>query len=113
MHSGGELGISLAAMLHLGSSLSNLAFAADAHYHHVLDDVIRGGKFKYVDGHIAVPTGPGLGVELDEEKVGRYAEEYKQQGHYHYNRDPGRPDWVMSIPGFRYAEVGKHRPPKP
>lgn len=109
MHSGGELGVSLAAMLHTAASLSNLAFAADAHYHHVADDVIKGGKFRYVRGEIAVPTGPGLGVELDPDKMERYAEEYRVQGQYDYHQDPGRPGWVMSIPGFRYAEVGKHK----
>jgi glucarate dehydratase len=110
MHSGGELGVSLAAMLHLGSSLSNLAFAADAHYHHLTDDIIEGGKLQYVHGEIAVPSRPGLGVDLDPDRMARYSEAYRKQGHYFYNRDPGRPGWVMSIPGFRYAEVGKHRP---
>jgi glucarate dehydratase len=112
MHSGGELGISLAAMLHTAASLSNLGFAADAHYHHVMDDVIAGGKFQYKNGAIAVPTSPGLGVELDTDKVAKYAEEFRKQGQYDYHQDPGRPGWVMSIPGFRYAEVGKHRIPK-
>jgi glucarate dehydratase len=109
MHSGGELGISLAAMLHTAASLSNLGFAADAHYHHVKDDIIKGGKFKYVDGAIAVPTGPGLGVELDPDRMAKYEEEFQKQGQYDYHQDPGRPGWVMSIPGFRYAEVGNNK----
>ncbi|MEZ4766554.1 MAG: enolase C-terminal domain-like protein [Calditrichia bacterium] len=50
MHSGGELGISLAAMLQLAASLPNLAFPADAHYHHVVDDIIKGGKIKCENG---------------------------------------------------------------
>jgi len=112
MHSGGELGISLAAMLHTAASLSNLGFAADAHYHHLADDVIKGGKFRYVDGAIAVPTGPGLGVELDESKIGRYAEEFRTLGSYDYHQDPGRPGWVMSMPGFNYATPGKNRIPR-
>jgi len=111
MHSGGELGISLAAMLHLASSLSNLGFAADAHYHHVQDDIIEGGKFKCFDGEIKVPNGPGLGVKLDQEKLAMYAEAFKREGQYSYNQDPGRPGWVMTIPGFSYAQVGKHKPP--
>jgi glucarate dehydratase len=61
VHSSGELGIQLATMLHLGASLPNLGFAADAHYHHLVDDVIVGGKMEYVGGAIAVPNGPGLG----------------------------------------------------
>lgn len=112
MHSGGELGVSLAAMLHLAASLSNLGFPADAHYHHLLDDVIEGGLMECVDGNFAVPTAPGLGVKLDEDRMGRYAEAFRKQGSYDYHQDPGRPGWVMSIPGFRYAQVGKHKLPE-
>ena len=61
VHSSGELGIQLATMLHLGAVVPNLSFAADAHYHHLRDDIIAGGKIPYDDGAIAVPDGPGLG----------------------------------------------------
>ena len=44
VHSSGELGIQLATMLHLGAVIPNLSFAADAHYHHLADDIIVGGK---------------------------------------------------------------------
>src|SRR5688500_20367594 len=54
-----------------------ISFAADAHYHHVVDDIIEGGKFKYEDGAIRVPDGPGLGVRLDRDKLARYAELYQ------------------------------------
>src|SRR5207247_8572660 len=50
VHSSGELGIQLATMLHLGAVLPNLTFAADAHYHHLVDDVIEGGKRAYCGG---------------------------------------------------------------
>ncbi len=65
VHSSGELGIQLATMLHLGAVLPNLSFAADAHYHHLTDDIIEGGLLPYKDGAIAVPNGPGLGVRLE------------------------------------------------
>jgi glucarate dehydratase len=112
MHSGGELGISLAAMLHLAASLSNLGFAADAHYHHLTDDIIKGGKLKYENGALRVPEGSGLGVEIDEEKLALYEEAFRKEGHYYYNQDPGRPSWVMTIPGFSYAEIGKQKLPR-
>ena len=104
VHSSGELGVQLATMLHLGAVLPNLRFAADAHYHHLTDDVIEGGLMPYSDGAIAVPTGPGLGVRLDQEKVGEYAELYQKLGGYPYDRDPGRPDWFAITPGGTYAE---------
>ncbi|TIM21758.1 MAG: mandelate racemase, partial [Mesorhizobium sp.] len=61
VHSSGELGIQLATMLHLGAVLPNLVFTADAHYHHLADDIIVGGKMRYENGAIAVPEAPGLG----------------------------------------------------
>jgi glucarate dehydratase len=103
VHSSGELGVQLATMLHLGAVLPNLRFAADAHYHHLLDDVIEGGLMRYEDGAIAVPTGPGLGVRLDPDKVGQYAELYQKLGGYPYDRDPHRPDWFAITPGGQYA----------
>ena len=103
VHSSGELGIQLATMLHLGAALPNLGFAADAHYHHLADDIIVGGKMRYVNGAIAVPSGPGLGVELDREKLGRYAELYRELGGYTYDRDPDRPGWFGILPERRWA----------
>lgn len=104
VHSSGELGIQLATMLHLGAALPNLSFAADAHYHHLTDDIIKGGKMAYKDGKIAVPKGPGLGVEIDRDKLARYAELYKELGGYMYDRDPGRPGWYAVMPERRYAD---------
>src|SRR5205085_2634736 len=74
VHSSGELGIQLASMLHLGAVLPNLSFAADAHYHHLTDDIIQGGLMPYQNGSIAVPDSPGLGIKLDTEKVRQYSE---------------------------------------
>jgi glucarate dehydratase len=108
VHSSGELGIQLATMLHLGALLPNLHFAADAHYHHLQGDVIQGGPLPYVDGCIAVPTGPGLGVSLDADAVGRYAELYRELGGYPYDRDPARPGWFAILPGQQYATPGGH-----
>jgi glucarate dehydratase len=104
VHSSGELGIQLATMLHLGAVLPNLTFAADAHYHHLVDDIIEGGKLRYSQGRIRVPDGPGLGVHLDREKVRRYSELYRELGGYAYDRDPGRPGWYSLVPNQRWAD---------
>src|SRR5690242_15077376 len=101
VHSSGELGIQLASMLHLGAVIPNLAYAADAHYHHLTGDIIEGGLMKYENGSIAVPTAPGLGVKLDREKMGQYNELYKRLGNYPYDQDPGRPGWTPLIPNDR------------
>src|SRR5215218_6859782 len=111
VHSSGELGIQLATMLHLGAVIPNLAYAADAHYHHLTDDVIEGGLMRYENGSIAVPTGPGLGVKLDRDKLGAYAELYKRLGGYPYDRDPGRPTWAPLVPNDRWADPRDDRRP--
>jgi glucarate dehydratase len=103
VHSSGELGIQLATMLHLGAVLPGSQYAADAHYHHLVDDVIEGGKLEYRDGAIAVPDGPGLGVTLDRDKLAEYAELYERLGNYPYDRDPGRPEWFALVPNENWA----------
>jgi glucarate dehydratase len=110
VHSSGELGIQLATMLHLGAVVPNLTFAADAHYHHLTDDVIVGGPLRYQGGAIRVPTGPGLGVELDRDKLGKYADLYKSLGGYPYDRDPARPDWFSVVPNTKWADPNDTRP---
>src|SRR4051794_34758767 len=112
VHSSGELGIQLATMLHLGAVIPNLSFAADAHYHHLTDDVIVGGKMKYEGGSIRVPNGAGLGVELDREKLDKYAELYKKLGGYPYDQDPLRPGWSPTIPNNRWADPNDARVPE-
>jgi glucarate dehydratase len=111
VHSSGELGIQLATMLHLGAVIPNLSYAADAHYHHLLDDIITGGKMRYVDGAITVPTAPGLGVTLDRDKLRQYAELFKELGPYPYDQDPGRPGWAPLVPNDRWADPGDDRVP--
>jgi glucarate dehydratase len=112
VHSSGELGIQLATMLHLGAVLPNLSFAADAHYHHLTGDIIQGGKLKYENGAIAVPTGPGLGVKLDRDKVAEYHELYLRLGSYPYDQDPLRPGWTPTIPNDRWADPLDARVPE-
>jgi glucarate dehydratase len=107
VHSSGELGIQLATMLHLGAVLPNLSFAADAHYHHLADDIIEGGLMKYEGGSIRVPNGPGLGVKLNREKVCEYSELYKRLGGYPYDQDPGRPGWSPLVPNDRWADPAR------
>lgn len=104
VHSSGELGIQLATMLHLGAVLTNLVFAADAHYHHLADDIIVGGRMPYRQGRIAVPEGPGLGVTLDHDKLQTYAELYRSLNGYPYDRDPGRPGWYPLLPNTEFAD---------
>lgn len=76
MHSNSHLGISLAAMVHLGAAIPNLTYALDTHYPWQSDEIITGGRLPFEDGSVAVPEGPGLGVELDREALARLHENY-------------------------------------
>ena len=76
-----------------------------------IDDVIAGGKFRYENGSIKVPDGPGLGVKLDRDKLKQYAELYKKLGNYPYDRDPLRPSWAPTIPNNRWADPNDARVP--
>ncbi|MHB2027888.1 MAG: glucarate dehydratase family protein [Acidimicrobiales bacterium] len=80
MHSNSHLGISLAAMTHLAATVPNLSYALDTHWPWKDDDVVVPGVLNFVDGALRVPSGPGLGVELDEESLARLHHQYIQSG---------------------------------
>ncbi|WP_256009054.1 enolase C-terminal domain-like protein [Desertivirga xinjiangensis] len=102
MHSGAEFGIELAAMIHTASTIPTMNFAGDAHYHYLTDDIIEGGLMKYENGCIKVPSGPGLGVSLDEDKMKHYEKYYEQKGDYYarFHQDPYRPEWHPTVGGL-------------
>ncbi|MDP3264730.1 MAG: enolase C-terminal domain-like protein [Tabrizicola sp.] len=108
-HSAGELGIQLASMLHLGACLPNLNLAADAHCHHLTGYILKGGKLPHVGGAVALPKAPGLGVEVDRDKVAEYAEHQARVVSYMHDRDPGRPDWYAIWPEQNRADPAKKR----
>lgn len=80
MHSNSHAGISLAAMVHLAAALPNLSYACDTHYPWQSEDVLVGGRFQFEDGALAVPRGPGLGIELDREALARLHANYNACG---------------------------------
>jgi L-alanine-DL-glutamate epimerase-like enolase superfamily enzyme len=82
-HSLGELGVALAAAVHAIAATPNFRYANQAYGALLAGDVTRdfgGGVDSYLDGHIPVPTGPGLGVELDPDRVQTYADLYRSEG---------------------------------
>ncbi|MGW5471311.1 glucarate dehydratase family protein [Streptomyces chartreusis] len=68
MHSNTHLGISLAAMTHVASTVPDLHHACDSHYPWQSEDVLT-ERLTFEDGKVAVPDGPGLGVELDRTRL--------------------------------------------
>jgi glucarate dehydratase len=80
MHSNSHLGISLAAMVHVAAATPQLTYACDTHWPWKTEDVIVPGVLEFVDGAVAVPTSPGLGVELDLDALARAHENYRDCG---------------------------------
>jgi glucarate dehydratase len=78
MHSNSHLGISLMAMAHVAAATPHLTYACDTHYpwSQAKDEVVVGGRIKFVDGTVVIPDKPGLGVELDYDQLARGRERY-------------------------------------
>jgi glucarate dehydratase len=101
-HSNSHLGITMAAMTHLAAAVPNLLYASDSHYPWLDEDIVKGPMFRFENGCLEVPSGPGLGVELDEAKLEKFAEAYRrQQGHARDDVAAMRqrdPDWLPLLP---------------
>ena len=72
-----EFGITQAASLHLGCTLPNLMDCGHAYgsVTRMADDITDFGQ-NICDGMVAVPSGPGLGINLKEDKLKKYTNEY-------------------------------------
>ena len=68
MHSNTHLGISLAAMTQVAATVPNLHHACDSHYPWQSEDVLT-ERIVFEDGAVHVTDTPGLGVELDRDRL--------------------------------------------
>lgn len=73
MHCAHDLGLKTAAITHMAAATPNFSGPSDTCYHGLIDDVLT-EPLTFSGGCIAVPEGPGLGVEVDEEKLEQYAQ---------------------------------------
>lgn len=80
IHSSGESGIGTALNLHIAASLTTFPHAIDSFYHLQASDVIT-EPHTIKDGSFSVPTGPGLGVTIDEERLKYLEEEHGRNPH--------------------------------
>ncbi len=70
-HCAHDLGLKTAAMLHVVVSTPNFPLANDCTYYGLVDDIVA--PLHVIErGHMNVPEGPGLGVNVDEAKVKKY-----------------------------------------
>jgi glucarate dehydratase len=95
LHSGGELGFSQAAYIHLAASIPNMSISIDSERAHLSDDVVHEPPEPH-DGAFEVPTGPGLGVTPDFDKIERY-QVGAIRGAY---LDAARPGWFSTKPAY-------------
>jgi glucarate dehydratase len=76
MHSNSHLGISLMAMTHLAASVHHLSYACDTHYPWQSDEVLVGGKVPITGGCVHLTDKPGLGVELDQDRLAKLHQDF-------------------------------------
>jgi glucarate dehydratase len=80
----GDFGITTAAYLHIAAATPHVERPSQSLLRWTMDDVIAGGPFSPEGGLVDVPTGPGLGVELDDAALERCVERYAREGAYDY-----------------------------
>lgn len=76
-HDDVELGVSLAAATHIISAYRHVIThkcELSGYPEWMKDDVVK-RPIRFEEGFVQVPDGPGLGVELDDEKLDRYAKD--------------------------------------
>ena len=71
-HCGFDLGIKTAAILHGTSCLNAFSYSMDTIYFSLKDDVLK-DRLDIVEGSFSVPDKPGLGVEVDMDKIEKYS----------------------------------------
>jgi muconate cycloisomerase len=71
MHCGHDLGPKTAAMLHVAAASPAYSLANDTTYYGLVEDIVT-EPFQIRGGAIDVPLTPGLGIEVDAEKLRRY-----------------------------------------
>lgn len=78
MHSNSHLGVSLMAMAHAAAATPQLTYACDTHYpwQSAEDEIVAGGRIPIVNGSVQIPERPGLGVQLDHDRLARGRERY-------------------------------------
>jgi L-alanine-DL-glutamate epimerase-like enolase superfamily enzyme len=69
-----ETGISTAALLHIAAAVPAMDWGITLSSLELVDDILK-KPIAAANGHVPIPTGPGLGIEVDEAKVRRYARE--------------------------------------
>jgi L-alanine-DL-glutamate epimerase-like enolase superfamily enzyme len=81
-HSFGDLGVTTHAAAQVIATCPNATLANQTHYNLLDEDVIAGGPPAFEDGALSLPDRPGIGIELDRERVALYEEAYLRDGEF-------------------------------
>jgi glucarate dehydratase len=95
LHSGGELGFSQSAYIHLAASIPNMSLSIDSERAYLSGDVVTAPP-PLQDGCFALPERPGLGVEPDFTKIDSHRTD-RIDGAY---LDASRPGWFSTKPAY-------------
>ncbi|HEV8291562.1 MAG TPA: enolase C-terminal domain-like protein, partial [Tepidisphaeraceae bacterium] len=79
MHSNSHLGISLMGMTHVAAATPHLTYACDTHYpwQSEQDEIVVGGRVPIKNGSVEISQKPGLGIEIDYDRLARGKERYR------------------------------------
>jgi glucarate dehydratase len=68
------------AMAHVAAATPHLTYACDTHYpwQSEKDEIVAGGRIPIVNGCVRIEEKPGLGVELDYDRLARGRERYEK-----------------------------------
>lgn len=95
LHSGGELGLSQAAYIHLAASIPNMSISIDSERAYLSDDVVLTPPVLQ-NGSFTVPEGPGLGVDPDFTQIERFKAKHILGAYL----DAARPGWFSTKPAY-------------
>jgi L-alanine-DL-glutamate epimerase-like enolase superfamily enzyme len=88
-HSLGELGLAVYAAVHVMASTPNFLYANQGYGSFLEEDIVGSGEaLPYENGCLRVPDGPGIGVELNADRVAGYAEMYERERERFAFHDP-------------------------
>ena len=76
----GETGVASTAYLHVTAAIDHIDDASQTLFRWYADDVIVGGPYVPRGGVVPVPTGPGLGIEIDPVALDRCHRRYVAEG---------------------------------
>ncbi len=105
-HSNNHLGISMAIMTHMNCAISRVGYDADSHYPWTTEDIIKpvngAPMLQFKDGKMALPDAPGLGVEIDPDKMAKLVENVKRAGNRHEQLKKWDPTYPLNDHRIRW-----------